>query len=457
MSAVLNQAQDSVDIDVKFPKKLAPLMEGFDGTNVMRRRYYVTYGGRDSGRSWSMARALLLQGMKDPLIILCVREVMKTIADSVHRLLKNQIELMGIGWFYKVQDATIIGANGCEFIFSGLRTIDAKKLKSYEGVDICMVEEAEDVSYSSWETLINTIRAPGSEIWVNFNPNLDTDETYKRFVTEQYEPHEAFVQKVTWADNPWWSEVLESNRLRMQKQEPREYKHIYGGYPRTVVAGAIYENEVIEAIEKRRIRPLPYDPKLLVHTIWDLGWNDQASVIFAQRLLSEVRVIDYEEASFLTYAQWAKIIKDKPYVYGSHWLPHDGANETQQGGGVSAQDQLKPLLGIKPKIIERAKSVEDPIRQSRMVWPRVYFDNEPREPEGLRTGGVPRLMECLKRFRRGVPDSTGEPGAPVKDEYRHGADAFSGMCRIVDKLTNDGNKPMPKTATAGIADPAMGM
>jgi phage terminase large subunit len=111
------------------------------------------------------------------------------------------------------------------------------------------------------------------------------------------------------------------------------------------------------------------------------------------------------------------------------------------------QEQLRPLLGIKPKIIKRPDSVELPIRAARMMWPRVYMDEVK----------CVRLMDCLKRFRRGVPETTGEPGHPVKDEYRHGADAYGGLAMIVDKLTNDGqDRPAVKLDVFVPADPGMG-
>ena len=433
-------------LDVTWPPALGPLMEGYDegADRTTRRRYYVSYGGRGSAKSWTFARALLVQGLYDPLRILCAREVMRTIADSVHRLLTDQIEGLGLQQWYTVTDSSIIGRNGTEFLFAGLRALDAHKIKSYEGVDIVWVEEAQTVSKRSWEILIPTIRAERSEIWATFNPELDTDDTYERFVVRP--PANAWVQRVTWRDNPWFPAVLEAERQALQRRDPIEYEHVWEGRPRTVVEGAIYAREVGQMIEERRLRAVPYDPRLKVHTIWDLGWNDQTSIVFVQRLLSEVRLIDYEEESFLRYDEWARRIIDRPYVYGDHWLPHDGGNETQGGGGESAQKQLARLLGRVPKIIARPASVELPIRAARMMWPRVYMDEEK----------CARLMTCLKRFRRGVPESTGEPGAPVKDEYRHGADAFGGLASIVDQLTNEERKTVKTPAYVSL-DPGSGM
>lgn len=434
-------------LDVHWPEKLLPLMEGYEegGDRLKRRRYYVAYGGRDSAKSWTFARALLVQGLYDPLRILCAREVMRTIADSVQQLLKDQIEALGLQDWYSVNESTIVGVNGTEFLFAGLRTLDAKKVKSYEGVDIVWVEEADSVSKRSWNILIPTIRAERSEIWVTFNPDMDTDDTYLRFVV--HPPVNAWVQKVSWSDNPWFSQVLNDDREKMRREDPDEYDNVYDGNPRSVVPGAIYAKEVMRMIEGRRLRAVPYDPQLLVHTIWDLGWNDQTSIIFVQRLLSEVRIIDYEEESFLRLDQWAKRVKDKEYVYGSHWLPHDGKNALQAAGGKSARQILKPLLGVKPKIVPKVTDIEIKIRAARMLFPRTYVDEDKCD----------QLMTCLKRYRRGIPESTGEPGAPVHDEYSHGASAFGDLGMIVDKLTNEPERRAPRGEAFVPLDPGMGM
>jgi phage terminase large subunit len=381
--------------------------------------------------------------MQMPLRILCAREVMRTIADSVHRLLSDQIVALGLSDFFTVQDASITHVDGAEFLFAGLRALDAAKIKSYEGVDIAWVEEGQAVTKKSWDILIPTIRADSSEIWVTFNPELDTDDTYQRFVVTP--PPNAWVQKVTWLDNPWFPAVLEAERLHLQRTDPTSYRNVWEGECRTVVEGAIYAREVMAMIEGRRVRAVPYDPFLPVHTIWDLGWNDQTSILFVQRLHSEVRLIDYEEESFLRFDEWAKRLHDKPYTYGSHWLPHDGDNKTQAGGGKSAKQILTPLLRTTPRIIKRPANKEEPIRAARMLFPRVYMDDEK----------CVRLLHCLKRYRRGVPESTGEPGHPVHDEHSHAADGFGGLALIVDKLSNV-DDPLPKIKPFRALDPEMG-
>jgi len=144
------------------------------------RRYKVMYGGRGSGKSWAAARALVLQAYLEPLRVLCARETQKSINESVHELLKVQIAALGLDTEFVVQEQRILGRNGSEFAFAGLRQQGITNIKSFEGFDRVWVEEAQVVTRRSWEVLIPTIRKPGSEIWVTFNPELDTDETYKQ-------------------------------------------------------------------------------------------------------------------------------------------------------------------------------------------------------------------------------------------------------------------------------------
>ena len=162
-----------MNVQAKFPDALSFLFQP--------SRYKVAYGGRGAAKSWAMARALIIKGAEKQIRVLCAREFQSSIQDSVHKLLSDQILALGLEAFYVIEKSTIKGLNGTTFGFEGIRN-NVKELKSYEGADICWAEEAANVSKSSWEVLIPTIRREGSEIWISFNPELDTDETYKRFV-----------------------------------------------------------------------------------------------------------------------------------------------------------------------------------------------------------------------------------------------------------------------------------
>lgn len=395
----------------EFPEKLEFLFRPM--------RYKVAHGGRGSGKSWGYARALVLLGAKQKLRILCTREVQNSIKDSVHKLISDQIAALGVGPHYDILETTIRGRNGTEFIFAGLAKHTVDSIKSYEGIDIVWVEEAQLVSKRSWDVLIPTIRKEGSEIWISFNPELDIDETWQRFVASP--PPDSCVVQMNWADNPWFPKVLETERQHCYLTNREDYDNIWEGRPRSSVAGAIYSNELAAATKDRQIRPVPYDPMHEVHVVFDLGWNDAMSLIFVQRVASELRVIDYEEASFKTLDEWAAIIREKRYNLGEIWLPHDGEHKDFKTG--KSAKEIMEALGFTVSITPKT-SIEDGIRTARMVFRRVYFDEHKAS----------RLLVCLRRYRRTIHQSTGEPMGPAHDEFSHGADCFRYLCMVADLI-----------------------
>lgn len=396
----------------QFPDKLDFLFQP--------HRYKVAYGGRGSGKSWGMARALLLQASNKPLRILCAREIQKSIKQSVHTLLDDQIQALGLGAFYEVLEAEIRGLNGSSFSFTGLATNTVESIKSFEGCDIVWVEESQTVSKKSWDILIPTIRKPDSEIWVSFNPNIDTDDTYQRFVISP--PNNAKVVKVNYHDNPWFPEVLEIERQHSEKTNP-DYDNIWEGDCKAAVDGAIYANEIREAQEAGRVTAVPYDPMLKVHIVMDLGFNDSMAIILCQRGISDIRIIGYIEDNHRTLDSFSSELKNLNYNWGTMFLPHDGKAKDYKYG-LSAEDIMKKQ-GWDVRIIPIA-SIEPGIKLARMHFHRCYFDKSTN-----------RLLECLKNYKRSINSATNEPGAPLHDEYSHGADAFRYMATSVEQMKNE--------------------
>ena len=384
-------------------------------------RFKVMHGGRGSSKSWSVARALLILAAQKPLRVLCTREVQKSIKDSVHRLLTDQIQALGLGHLYEVLETEVRGANGSLFVFAGLAQHTVESIKSFEGVDIVWVEEAQVVTKRSWDVLTPTIRKPGSEIWLTLNPDMDTDETYVRFV--QAPPANAWVQQVNYTDNPWFPEVLEQERLDTLRRDPENYPNIWEGRPKRVAAGAIYRHEIDKLFADGRVRPVPYDPVLKVHTVWDLGWNDAMTIGFFQRAGSELRVIDYIEDSHHTLDWYVAEIEKRPYRWGTDFLPHDArARNTQTG--KSTEEALKAMG--RNTYVHDADSTEEGIKSARLVFSRCYFDETK----------TARLVECLKRYKRKINQRTGEPMEPEHDEYSHGADMFRYAAMSVELMGN---------------------
>ena len=191
-------------------------------------RYRCAYGGRGSGKSFSFALMAATWGYKEPLRVLCTRELQVSIKESFHAELKAAIaSQFWLAAHYDVGIDYLRGKNGTEFIFRGLRH-NMGSIKSMAKIDLCIVEEAEDVPEQSWVDLEPTIRAPKSEIWVIWNPRIDGSPVDKRFIKNT--PPRSAVVKLNDADNPRFPMVLEEQRKHAQRTlDPGLYTHIWEG------------------------------------------------------------------------------------------------------------------------------------------------------------------------------------------------------------------------------------
>lgn len=190
-------------------------------------RYIAIKGGRGSGKSRSVATALILRAASKQLRILCGREIQKSIKDSVKRLLDDEIERTNLSSFFTSTDTEIRGKNGSLFLFSGLRT-NPESVKSMEGIDICWVEEAQTVSQGSLDILIPTIRNPNSQIIFTWNPNQETDPVDKMFNGKTLPPKSKLIT-VNYYDNPWFPDVLKQEMEYDKGRDIDKYLHVWEG------------------------------------------------------------------------------------------------------------------------------------------------------------------------------------------------------------------------------------
>ena len=415
--------------NAQFPVKLACLFD------PAKSRYRVLYGGRGGAKSWGVARALLIKAAKEPLRILCAREYMTSMRDSVHKLLCDQIIDLNLQSFYEITQASIRGKNGSEFSFVGLKN-NVANVKSYEGVDICWVEEAQTVTRLSWNVLIPTIRKPNSEIWVTFNPELETDETYQRFVV--HKPENAVVAKINWNDNPWFPDTLRLEMESLKARDPEAHRTVWEGFCRQTVDGAIFAKEVQMAELENRITRVPYDATKPVHAVFDLGWADATAIWFVQFIGMETRLIRYMEDNQQTISHYLAEMQKFGYVYDTLWLPHDAQNKTLAANGRSIEEIVR-AAGHKTRIIDKTPVV-DSINAARTIFRSCYFDRE-NCYDGL---------QCLRHYRYEVdPDTKQFSRNPLHDQYSHGADAF----RYIGLMINEPKerrkpKPMPMYGSA---------
>jgi len=214
---------------VAIPEAFAELFES--------HRYKVYWGGRGKGASWSFARALLLLVAERGLRVLCAREYQTSIGDSVHRLLMDQMELLGIAELFNVTRSEITCRNGGMFIFKGIRN-NPGEIKSLEGIDIAWLTEAERTTNESLDVLIPTIRKDGSEIWIDFNTDAEHAPTYERFVKAP--PPDAMVKYVTYRDNPFFPDTLRAEMEYVQRVDPDKYQWIWEGKPRHISHALVF-------------------------------------------------------------------------------------------------------------------------------------------------------------------------------------------------------------------------
>lgn len=417
------ELDNTVDVDIVFPQKLIPFY-------TTPAKFKIALGGRGAAKSWTIARMLLLKGVQKPLRILCARETQTSLADSVHQLLSDQIGNLHLDDFYTIERDSIKCKNGTVFRFAGIRR-DINQIKSFEGIDIVWVEEAANVTRRSWQVLIPTIRKKGSEIWVSFNPDFETDDTYQRFVVKP--PANSIVVKVNWNDNPW----LESDTdLMGQIEDSREhdppelFRHLWEGECRQYLDGAIYAEQIRDAENEgqnggSRFREVPFDPQGgEVQAFWDIGIGDQCAIWVAQRVGSEIHILDYLEDNghaadwYLRKLMWRG--EHGGYVVRKHWLPHD-ARARNFATGLTTEEVIRksaPAVQIVPKV-----SLADGIGAVRMLFKSFWFDRK-RCSDGLRA-----IRNYKFETVRKIDPQTGFPvggfkNEPVHDQYSHGADAL---------------------------------
>ncbi len=248
-------------------------------------RYKCYYGGRGGAKSWAFARVLIAKAATSKLLILCAREYQSSIADSVHRLLCDQISMLGLsGLFHTPTANRITSLTGSEFIFKGLRR-DIMEIKSTEGIDVVWVEEAQSVSDNSWSVLIPTIRRDNSELWVSFNTGEATDATYVRFVLNP--PDDAIVKKVGYRDNPHFPPVLEKERLYLLRVDPDAHAHIWEGEPRLLTDACVFKGKFkVETFET------PADARLYYGADW--GFSEDPTTLLRCFIKENCLYIDYE-------------------------------------------------------------------------------------------------------------------------------------------------------------------
>jgi phage terminase large subunit len=422
-------------------------------------------GGRGKGASWGIADALLTLGTKRPLRWLCTRETMESIEESTHATLSSRIVALGLQDEYEVQQRKILSrrwAGGAEqgdplagrygFSFAGLYD-NAKGLKSYEGYDGCWLAEAQELTKASWLNLVPTFRKDppagpfgdkgvGSEIWVDFNPQLDTDFAWERFVLNP-SPRMKVV-RISWRDNPFFPQKLRDEMEEMRRDDPDSYEHVYEGVPASNIKGAVFLDEMKRVDMDQRIGSVPYGPGQPVLTFWDVGL-DTTAIWFLQARAMQIALIDYYENKGKGIDHYAQVLQSRGYVYGQHWLPWDvGVQAAPQGMG--AGKSLEFILrgyGFDVRSSPRWVNTQVAINAARQFFPRCHFDGLKCEA-GIRG---------LRRYQWGDPPKSGATTRqPLHDWASHPAAAFQYAAGNFAPAEPEEERPRPAPSQWGFGD-----
>lgn len=415
-------------VTIKLPLKLQGLKRP--------SRYKVLYGGRGGAKSQTIARIFLLEGAERKHKIICTREIQKSIDDSVHALLAQEIEALGLLGFYDVQKSSIVGKNGTEFLFAGLRS-NISSIKSIPGLTRAWVEEAQSASVANIKILARTVREPESEIWLSFNPDLEDDPIYQEFVVDP--PADSIVVKVNYYDNPFFPDVLRKDMEDDKRRSQAEYEHVWLGKCKQAVDGSIFAEELRKASEEHRITKVPVQPGVPVQTFWDLGQSDNTAIWFVQIVGLEFRLVDYYQASGHKMAHYIETLADRKYTYDEHCLPHDAEHEQLAAKDTIKQQLLNalrdnPALGKTVRIVPRIPKKALAIDAARLIFGQCLFDKE-KTADGL---------QCLRHSAFAKDPETGRISKePKHDIWSHGADAFMGFAQHYKRPTTAVIQPLP--------------
>jgi len=403
---------------IELPPKLIPVFTG-------KARYRGAYGGRGSGKSRSFAKMAAVRGYELSRqgkrgVIIVAREYVNTLeASSLAEVRAAILSEPFLAHHYDVETNSIKTKDGLiRFIAAGLR-YNLDNIKSKAQIHLLWVDEAENVSEAAWIKAIPSVREPGSEIWVTWNPEHENSATHLRF--RENPPHAAKIVKLNWRDNPWFPRVLDSERREDAKRRPEHYAHIWEGDFVSAIAGAYFAHPLLKAREQGRIGRVRAEPLMPVRAFWDIGGTgaraDSTAIWFVQFVAQEIRLIDYYEAQGQPLSAHVDWLRMRSYGDAYMVLPHDGATHDRVHD-ASFESALR-AEGFEVEIIanQGAGAARARIEAARRLFAQMWFDEERCRAGLAALGAYHEKRDAHRNIGLG----------PEHDWSSHGADAFGLM------------------------------
>lgn len=395
-------------LNIQTPRVLSPLLAPVT--------YKGAWGGRMGMKSHFYAELAIERALAKETRIVCIREVQKSIKQSVKLLLEDKIKSLGLESFFEILETEIRHkTNGSFIIFQGMQNHTADSIKSLEGFDIAWWEEAQTASERSLNMLIPTIiRKPDAELWFSWNPDTE-DQPIEKLLRGKTPLADSVVVYTSYKDNPYLDEKVIQKIEQMRINDPDNYQHIYLGQYRRALEGAVYAKEIRAAFESGRVRrvlPLPGKP---VDWFFDLGHRDHTALWGAQVEMAEYRICKFYQNTGEKLEHYVAWLKAMGLPIGTIWLPHDADQERLLGKTI-AQALRELLPGITVRVIPRMAKKNIGIEAVRRIFPNCFFD-EIECRDGLKALGA---------FKYDVDPDTGAYSTnPLHDENSDAADAFA--------------------------------
>ena len=239
--------------------------------------------------------------------------------------------------------------------------------------------------------------------------------------------------KLTDPQKYWYVRKEKTQGFDMKSEYPSFLLEAFEGQ----TEGTVYLNELNKMIKDGRYCNFGYAEGIPVYTIWDLGWADTMAVIFVQNVMGQLKIIDYYENSRQPYHHYAKVLQDKPYVYGGHFLPHDASHHNLLNG-KSALDNIKNLGLRNVRQIER-KSIEEGIREVRKIFSTIWISKQANIFIKNENGIMEKInfYDRLNNYRYEWNEKLNEYSKePIHDVNSHGADTLRGLSACINKISN---------------------
>jgi len=267
------------ELNIETPKVFLPIFK-------KKYRYIGAYGGRGSGKSHFFAELLIERCIMQRTDAVCIREIQKSLNQSVKKLLEIKIEKLGAQSLFEIQETVIKCKNGGQIIFQGMQNHTADSIKSLEGYDIAWVEEAQSLSQRSLDLLRPTIRKDGSEIWFTWNPRKQTDPVDVFMRNDANNRDDSICIKVNYSDNPWFPDVLRDELEYDKKRDYDKYRHVWEGEYEQSSKARVFNNFTI----KKFTRP----PGTIFRFGADWGFANDPTVLIRSSIDNNALYIDYE-------------------------------------------------------------------------------------------------------------------------------------------------------------------